>query len=66
MSCRNCNLAPPFKGWDECLPCGTAIALVEDPDYIELARRLYADDPVELARLEAEWARQSSALQVAA
>jgi hypothetical protein len=67
-TCRNCQNAAPFEGWDDCLACGVACALVEDPDYINFARRLYKDDSAWLAQLNREWARQSQALasQVAA
>ncbi len=63
-TCRNCQIATPFHGWDECLACGVSIALHEDPDYIHTARRLFSDDTEWLAELEAEWARQSAALDV--
>jgi hypothetical protein len=62
MNCRNCTNAECFSGWDECLACGVAIALVEDPDYINFARRLYKDDSQWLAKLNNEWKRQASAL----
>jgi hypothetical protein len=44
------------------LACGVAVALVEDPGYLEFARRLYKDDSAWLAQLNREWARQSQAL----
>jgi hypothetical protein len=68
VTCRNCTNAECFEGWDDCLACGVAIALVEDPGYLEFARRLYKDDSAWLAQLNREWARQSQALasQVAA
>jgi hypothetical protein len=65
VSCINCREAEAFHGWDDCLKCGVAVALVEDPDYINLARRLYADQREWLKQLEAEWARQASALLAA-
>jgi hypothetical protein len=68
VKCSNCGEAEPFHGWDDCLACGVAICLVEDPDYINWARKCYAADSAWLAQLNREWARQSQALasQVAA
>jgi hypothetical protein len=68
VKCANCGEAEPFHGWSDCLACGVAVALVEDPGYLEFARRLYKDDSAWLAQLNREWARQSQALasQVAA
>lgn len=59
--CTNCGENPPFDGWDNCLECGVAITLVEDPDYLAFARRTYAHEPQWLERLEREWNRQASA-----
>lgn len=61
ITCRTCSLAPCFAGWDDCLACGVASTLIEDPDYINFARKLYADDSAWLRELEAEWARQVGA-----
>ena len=61
FTCTNCQEAPCFAGWDNCLECGVAITLVEDPDYIAFARRTYAHERDWLAKLEAEWNRQASA-----
>jgi hypothetical protein len=68
VKCANCGEAEPFHGWDDCLACGVAVALVEDPGYLAFANRLYKDDSAWLAQLNREWARQSQALasQVAA
>jgi hypothetical protein len=60
--CRNCHEAEQFHGWDECLACGVAECLVEQPEYLDFARRVFADQSEWLAQLETEWARQSSAL----
>jgi hypothetical protein len=62
MSCRTCGLAPAFHGWSECLACGVAECLVEQPEYLDFARRVFADQTEWLAQLEAEWTRQASAL----
>lgn len=61
VRCSVCDNAEPFDGWSECLRCGTAACIQEDPDYIYTARRLYAGSHW-LGVLEAEWERQSSAL----
>lgn len=61
VTCRNCGESPPFAGWDDCLQCGTACALIEDPGYLEMAKRTFAHEPAWLAKLEAEWNRQASA-----
>lgn len=62
FTCQTCGLEPPFSGWDDCLKCGTACALVEDPDYLAFCNRVYASDSKWLAALNAEWKRQSTAL----
>jgi hypothetical protein len=62
FSCRNCGENPPFHGWDECLECGVAGMLIEQPEYLAFARRVFADEPKWLVQLEAEWVRQASAL----
>lgn len=61
FTCSNCHEAPLFTGFDTCLECSVAIAIAEDPSYIDLARKLYAGTEW-LRRLEREWARQMSAL----
>jgi hypothetical protein len=62
FTCRNCHEAPPFHGWDDCLECGVASALIEQPEYLEFAKRTFTDQPKWLAQLEAEWTRQAAAL----
>jgi hypothetical protein len=59
--CVNCGLAPSFDGWDECVACGTAALLVEDPGYIDFAREHFAGTE-SLRQLEREWDRQLSAI----
>lgn len=61
FTCENCHEAPIFSGFDTCLECSVAIAIAEDPSYIEFARREWPGTEW-LARLEREWARQMSAL----
>lgn len=61
FTCTNCHEAPCFAGWNDCLACGVAVALVEQPDYLEFAKRTYAHSSEWLAKLEAEWNRQASA-----
>jgi hypothetical protein len=62
IRCDVCGEHEPFDGWDSCLRCGVAASLQEDPDYLYTARRLYAHKRHWMARLEAEWLRQSTAL----
>lgn len=59
--CPTCGLEPCFDGWDECLACGVATSINEDPSYIDFARRVFADDVQWLARLDREWERQQTA-----
>ncbi len=64
LTCTNCTESPPFEGFDTCLECSVAIALVEQPDYLEFARtKLAAHMPATwFTKLEREWARQLDAL----
>lgn len=61
LTCTNCHESPPFTGWDDCLACGVAVLLVEQPDYLAFARKTFAHKTAWLAQLEAEWARQAGA-----
>ena len=60
--CHTCRLESPYQGWDECLRCGIASSLAEDPDYIHWAEKTYADQPEWLAPVRREWDRQAIAL----
>ena len=62
--CHTCQEAEPFAGWDDCLACGVATMLVEDPEYISFANRVFRDDVEWLRDLNAEWTRQAGALAV--
>ena len=66
LTCTNCHEAPQFDGCETCLECTVAIALVEQPDYLEFAKRTFAHEPVWIARLEREWNRQASAFEACA
>lgn len=61
FTCSNCREAPLFDGFDTCLECSVAISLIEQPEYLEFAKRTYAHEREWLAKLEAEWNRQASA-----
>jgi len=63
MTCPTCQLEPIYEGFEHCLKCEVAGALVEDPDYINFARRVYAGTEW-LAGVEREWQRQASALSI--
>lgn len=64
-TCETCHQAPCFPGFDDCLKCAVATCLVEDPQYLDFARRTFAHDAAWLAQFEAEWKRQADALAAA-
>lgn len=59
--CESCASAPVFDGTDECVACIAAYCIHVDPMNLDSWRKVHAGTP-ELAALEAEVARQSSAL----
>lgn len=60
FTCTNCGLAPPYRGFDDCLACGAA-ALIVDSEQLVVVRRLNVGTPW-LATLDREIERQHSAL----
>ncbi len=56
--CTSCGEEPQFEGGDDCLACFVAYALLEDPNQIESARKLFPGTTY-LARIEAEVSRQT-------
>ena len=60
--CETCELAAKFRGTEQCVACFVATCLVEDPDFLSFANRIYRGDSAWLAELNAEWTRQQQAL----
>jgi hypothetical protein len=60
--CPTCDAAPLFPGFDDCLKCAVASLLVEQPDYIDFARKTYRFDRAWLEQVEGEWTRQAGAI----
>lgn len=62
--CKNCGQGEMFDGFDTCLECSVAIAIAEQPDYLDFARRTFTAPKYAswLEKLEAEYERQLGAI----